>query len=578
MRCRSGLAWTVGSLLSFFAAACGSTNNGSAGSAGTASGSPGTSGSGAGSSGSAAGAGSTGATTGTAGATGQGGAGGQTGGISGTDVGAADAGSGGTGDGGGGASNDGGATADANGGVPSDYPYCNYGVVPSGTAPAAWVANPVLTPTGVNPYGTPTTTIPGGYILLNEGPQGTTQVPQATQSSILARINADLKFETAYSFIHLPPWTTGVTGTHYIDYLLVATGLPQDPNAGGDSSYEGAYPDVETTQVAMTDATQRYDLTHEFNHVLENSYGTVPGQKVSWIQESYNDYLILLTAENADGGVPGQATQFTLPFNVGYLDALVYQQSFAPIESCGISVTDGSSVNGPADYFTDITGFRYNDLFPLFIAQRVGQHFFAAVWEQAKTTEQILQTMTRLLDTTRVQCLVQEYSARVALGDFQELSTSIQRVASDQMYQATTSQGGTLTPANANQLPRYTGRNNIPITVSAGATAVTVAFTPAATGSLGTTADMRAQNRLSRHRRDLRFQSARGLGNDVDSLDQGPEKQRRRRRHHERHDDWVQNGAVVRLESERNVRVFDSSHRRDRGPHESHVLLSATSP
>jgi hypothetical protein len=115
----------------------------------------------------------------------------------------------------------------------------------------------------------------------------------------------------------------GATGTHYIDYLLVDSGLPKDPNAGGDSSYEGSYPDVETTQVAMTDQSQRYDLTHEFNHVLENSYGTVPGQKVSWIQESYNDYLILLTAENANGAAPGQSAQFTLPSNVGYLDALV---------------------------------------------------------------------------------------------------------------------------------------------------------------------------------------------------------------------------------------------------------------
>ncbi|MFL5303556.1 MAG: DUF6055 domain-containing protein, partial [Polyangia bacterium] len=317
--------------------------------------------------------------------------------------------------------------------------------------------------------------------------------PQATQQSILARINDDLKFETSFSYIHLPSWSTGATGSHYMDYLFVNTGLPNDPKAGGDSSWEGSYPNVETTSVAMTDQSQRYDLTHEFNHVLENAYGTVPGPKVSWVQESFNDYLILLTAEHAAGATPGQATQFTLPSNVGYLDALVYQQPFVPIESCGIAVQDGSSVNGPADYFTDITGFRYNDLFPLFVAQRVGQHFFAAVWEQAKATEQILQTMTRLTDTARVQCMVQEYAARVALGDFQELSASIQRVASAGMYQATTNNAGVLRPTNAKQLPRYTGRNNIPIAVSAGATQVTVTFTPDAAGSNGTPASLRAQ-------------------------------------------------------------------------------------
>jgi hypothetical protein len=378
------------------------------------------------------------------------------------------------------------------GSASSDYPFCDYGEVPSGTPPA-WQDAPLLTPIGINPYGAPSVTVAGGYILINEGPAGITQVPRATQSDILARINADLKFETAYSFIHLPPWSTGQTGTHYIDYLFVNSGLPRDPNAGGDSSYEGRYPNVETTSVAMTDASQRYDLTHEFNHVLENSYGTVPGQKVSWIQESYNDYLILLTAENAAGATPGQAEPFTLPPNVGYLDALVYRQPFVPIESCGIAVADASSVNGPADYFTDITGFRYNDLFPLFIAQRVSQHFFAAVWEQAKTTEQILQTMARLTDKARVQCMVEEYGARLALGDFRELSASIQRIADPAMYVATTTQNGFLVPTSTTALPRYTGRNNIPISVSAGASEVSVNFVPDAMGSSGTAADMRAQ-------------------------------------------------------------------------------------
>jgi len=378
----------------------------------------------------------------------------------------------------------------------SDYPYCNYGNVPSGTPPVAWADNPALTSTGVNPYGTPTTTIPGGYILLSEGSKGTAQVPATTQSSILTRINNDLKLETQYSYIHLPPWSTGATAPHYIDYLFVNTGLPRDPQSGGDSSWEGSFPDVETTSVAMTDPTQRYDLTHEFNHVLENSYGTILGTNVAWIQESYNDYLILLTAEYANGATPGQSAQFTLPSNVGYLDVLVYEQPFVSIESCGI---DGSAanVNGPENYLTDTTGYRYNDLFPLFVAQRIGPHFFAAVWEQAKTTEQVLQTMARLLDTTRVQCMVGEYAARLALGDFNELSDSIQTIASAAttpgMYTVTSNQNGWLVPSDTATLPRYTGRNNIPVAVSSGATQVSVDFSPDASGSHGTPAAMQAQ-------------------------------------------------------------------------------------
>jgi hypothetical protein len=384
-----------------------------------------------------------------------------------------------------------GANGVAGGTGSADYPYCNYGSVPSGTPPAAWNDNPTLTPINSNPYGKATNTTPVGYVLLSSGPTLPTGVTTALEMTTLQRINADLKYVTQLTYTHLPPWATG-GALHYIDYWLVGTGLPSDPTTAGDSSYEGSYPDVETNGVAMTDASQRYDLTHEFFHVLENSYGTVPGQKVSWIQESYNDYLILRVAENVGGATPGQATQFKLPSNVGYLDALVYQQPQAPIESCGIE-SDGTTITGPADYFMDSTGYRYNDLFPLFVSQRVSFTFFAAVWEQAKTSEQILQTMTRLMDKPRVQCMVQEYAARLALGDFMELSSSVQGFGSAKMYAATTNSGGTLTPSNTAMLPRYTSRNNIPITVASGATSVSVNFTPAAMGSKGTTADMRAQ-------------------------------------------------------------------------------------
>ena len=362
---------------------------------------------------------------------------------------------------------------------------------PERHAACAWNDNPTLTPINANPYGKATNTTPIGYILLSSGPTLPTGVTTALEMSTLQRINADLKYVTQLTYTHLPPWTTG-GALHYIDYWLVGSRAAERSEHRGRLQLRGLIPRRRDDGVAMTDTTQRYDLTHEFFHVLENSYGTVPGQKVSWIQESYNDYLILRVAENVGGATPGQATQFKLPSNVGYLDALVYQQPQAPIESCGIE-SDGTTITGPADYFMDSTGYRYNDLFPLFVSQRVSFYFFAAVWEQAKTSEQILQTMTRLMDKPRVQCMVQEYAARLALGDFMELSSSIQGFGSAKMYAATTSSGGTLTPSNTAMLPRYTSRNNIPITVASGATSVSVNFMPAAMGSKGTTADMRAQ-------------------------------------------------------------------------------------
>lgn len=94
---------------------------------------------------------------------------------------------------------------------PEPYP-CDYGDVPAGTAPAPWEDSPMLTPTGVNPYGTPPVTIPGGYILLNEGADGPNQVPATTQMSILSRVNDDIQFVSGYTYTHLPSWATATSG------------------------------------------------------------------------------------------------------------------------------------------------------------------------------------------------------------------------------------------------------------------------------------------------------------------------------------------------------------------------------
>ncbi len=365
----------------------------------------------------------------------------------------------------------------------------NYGNVPGATF-ETWNNNPTLTAINLNPYGTPSLTIPNGYILLNEGPNGASQVPVATQTAILQRINQDLKWECETLGIHMPPWSTGKTGTKYIDYFFTNTGLPRDPGPSGYQGWEGSYPCVVTDSAGMSDQN-RYNLTHEFNHVLINSYGTMPGNSVSWIHESLNDYMILRLAEWRSGATIGQSQQVPFPSGIGYLDREVYKQPYVPIESCGIN--SAGEATSPADYMNDSTGYRYNDLFPLFVSQRVGVTFYAKVLEEARTTEQNLQTMTRLLDKARVQSMVIEYAARVALGDFVEFSTAVQGVASTAMYAATTNQNGWLVPSDNSKLPRYTGRNFIPISVSSGATSVTVNFSPDSQGSNGTTADMRAQ-------------------------------------------------------------------------------------
>jgi len=365
----------------------------------------------------------------------------------------------------------------------------DYGNVPGATF-QTWNPNPNLTPININPYGQPAYTIARGYILLNEGPNGPNQVPLSTQAEILERINEDLRFEVENLGVHMPPWCTGQTGNKYIDYFFTNTGFPNDPGATGWQGWEGSYPMVATDANGMSQQN-RWNLTHEFNHVLLNSYGTIPGNWVSWIHESLNNYMILRLCQWRLGGYPGQPTQFPYPSGIGYLNREVYNQPYVPIESCGIN--SSGEATAPNDYYNDSTGYRYNDLFPLFVSQRVGYTFFFKVIEEARTNEQILQTMTRLLDKQRVQSMVVEYAARLALGDFMEFSSAVQGVATTNMYTVTTNQGGWLVPTNSNKLPRYTGRNFIPISVNSGATSVTVNFSPDATGSNGTPADMRCQ-------------------------------------------------------------------------------------
>ena len=288
----------------------------------------------------------------------------------------------------------------------------------------------------------------------------------------------------------MPSWCTGETERKYIDWFFTNTGLPNDPGASGWSGWEGSYPMVATDSNGMSSGN-RYNLTHEFIHVLQNACGTVPGNRISWVQESYNDYLIVRLCHWRNGSTPGQSTQFSLPSNIGYPDREVYNQPYVPIENNGIN--SSGEATGPGDYMNDSTGYRYNDLFPLFIDQRVDPHFYPAVWEYAYTSETNLQTMARLLDETRVKQIVFEYAARLALGDFVELSSSIQSRATTGMYAATSNQNGWLVPSDSNKLPRCTERNNIPISVSSGASSISVNFDPDSTGSRGTPADMRCQ-------------------------------------------------------------------------------------
>jgi hypothetical protein len=205
---------------------------------------------------------------------------------------------------------------------------------------------------------------------------------------------------------------------------------------------------------------------------------------------SPQDYIILRLQQYVNGTIGSPST-------VGWLDPLPLEGSYVPIESCGM-LADGSAV-GPNQYMEtnwegDFGGYCYSCRFPLFVSQRVDPGFFNALWEQATSSETVLQTMIRVIGEDAVKCMVQEYEARNAIGDYLEFSSDLQRQTSvssgSWFYTDTVDQGGWPVPADPVRLPRHTGRNNIPISVDTGAAEASVEFAPEASGSEGSTTEL----------------------------------------------------------------------------------------
>ena len=240
------------------------------------------------------------------------------------------------------------------------------------------------------------------------------------------------------------------------------------------------------------DDYHRWAITHEFVHVLQAGYGVFSDNTAGWFNEAHNNYILARLRQAVAG-----------TNQLGWLDPYALMGSYLPIQ-CYAVYADGTP-SGPGMSSGTVNGsyggYCYSILFPLFLSERTQQFFNNALWEQATPTESVLQTVTRLLGTNQTQQILMEYGARNAILDYLEFSASLKQFLNQQwsdpagnwFYTATTNQNGWLTPSDATRLPRHTGRNNIPIAVSPGAAAVAVTFTPDATGSKGSVADLRAQ-------------------------------------------------------------------------------------
>lgn len=378
-------------------------------------------------------------------------------------------------------------------------PYTN---VPEGFSGQTYLTNPVLT---IRPDWDPgvARNITNGYLVFREGPYHPPQITDAQINTTMTRINGDLRYIIETLGLRNHP-STQSPNFKFINYYLLGSGLPGDStptNNTPETGYQGwrYYSGVWWPVVEMTyqdflppDDYHRWAVTHEFIHVLQAGYGVFGDSVAGWFNEAHNDYVIARLRE----GVAARK-------EVGWLDPYGLLGSYLPIE-CYAMLADGSA-SGPEGTYGNVNGnfggYSYCSLFPLFLSQRTKMFFNNALWEQATPTESVLQTLTRVLGAGQARQVLIEYGARNAILDYLDYAPSLTTNMRQQwsngsgnwFYTATTNQGGWLTPADPMRLPRHTGRNNIPITLTPGASRILIEFVPDATGSKGSASDLRAQ-------------------------------------------------------------------------------------
>jgi len=251
--------------------------------------------------------------------------------------------------------------------------------------------------------------------------------------------------------------------------------------------------------------TQQGAMIHEGIHCI---LASMPGcKKACWFQEGGNTWLqATMTAKR--GG--------TAPTSMGFLSAGAAIAPFIPIESYSGWLQDGS-FGGPCAERVNMNdssgkqictwrnllgGNQYGETFPHAMEVILGEKSIAWIWRNASKSGRVLQDLAEVtggIGATQTMRLIQEYRARQAFGDFGIWKTAYKKLLNDNWntsigpewspywinvapwkatsYVVSTVSGSTLTP-DPLTLPGWSGANQIPLTLSAGASCATVTFNP----------------------------------------------------------------------------------------------------
>ena len=384
------------------------------------------------------------------------------------------------------------------------YDYADeYGTIP----PPASVANDCSGVAG---------TYTSGWWTFRYGARKNSLVTSAAWVPMLQRFNTDFSYIT--DVMRWPRDGRARSGNYSAIYLYgsgLCTDSASNTETGGWQSWVGNGPIVLASYYPVYSfdpacpysdkVAQQGAMIHEGIHSI---LATMPGAKnACWFQEGGNTWLQATMEARRSG---------TTPTEMGWLSAGAAIAPFMPIETYSGWLQDGS-FGGPCaervNMFNSsgqqictwrrlLGGTQYGEAFPHAMEVILGEKSVAWIWRYCQASGRVLQDLAEVsggLGPTQTRRLIQEYRARQAFGDFGKWSTAYKKLLNDNWnvaigpewspywinaatwnstcYAATTQSGSTLTPEERT-LPGWSGANQIPLTVSSGATSATVTFNP----------------------------------------------------------------------------------------------------
>jgi hypothetical protein len=355
-----------------------------------------------------------------------------------------------------------------------------------------------------------------GWWSFEKGPTANSLVTPAAIGPLLARMNRD--FAYFRDTMGWPPDSRAQAGYRSV-ICLYGSGLCTDNASstatGGWQSSVAGYPCVllsyypvfcfDPSCTYSDRVSQQSACVHEGIHAV---LAGLPGAKdAAWFQEGGNTWLQQQASAQQTGNYTG----------MGFLNGASLLAPFMPIECYSGWLQDGS-FGGPAAEGVNRTsgtsqictwrnflgGVQYSNIFPTFLGEWLGLGSVPWIWKYCKS--RVLQGMADTLGDIQIRRLIKEYRARQATLDMKEWTTACKVVldgyfnttiinegAADKMtdwvpacpswqatcYAKTVNDGtGLLTPEQRTT-PGWSGANQIPLKVIAGAALVAVNFQPA---------------------------------------------------------------------------------------------------